>query len=158
MYAVENECGPTGLVLTRQNLPQMEGSSKDALKGGYIIAESEKAVPDAIIIASGSEVSLAVNAKEELKKSGIDVRVVSMPSMELFDKQSAEYKESVLPNAVRKRVAVEALSDFGWYRYVGLDGKVVSMKGFGASGPANELFRHFGFTVENVTDTVKSLF
>ena len=113
MYAVENECGPTGLVLTRQNLPQMEGSSKDALKGGYVIAESEKAVPDAIIIASGSEVSLAVNAKEELKKSGIDVRVVSMPSMELFDKQSAEYKESVLPNAVRKRVAVEALSDFG---------------------------------------------
>ena len=83
MYAVENECGPTGLVLTRQNLPQMEGSSKDALKGGYIIAESEKAVPDAIIIASGSEVSLAVNAKEELKKSGIDVRVVSMPSMDL---------------------------------------------------------------------------
>ena len=124
MYAVENECGPTGLVLTRQNLPQMEGSSKDALKGGYVIAESEKAVPDAIIIASGSEVSLAVNAKEELKKSGIDVRVVSMPSMELFDKQSAEYKESVLPNAVRKRVAVEALSDFGWYKYVGLDGKV----------------------------------
>ena len=117
MYAVENECGPTGLVLTRQNLPQMEGSSKDALKGGYVIAESEKAVPDAIIIASGSEVSLAVNAKEELKKSGIDVRVVSMPSMELFDKQSAEYKESVLPNAVRKRVAVEALSDFGWYKY-----------------------------------------
>ena len=106
MYAVENECGPTGLVLTRQNLPQMEGSSKDALKGGYVIAESEKAVPDAIIIASGSEVSLAVNAKEELKKSGIDVRVVSMPSMELFDKQSAEYKESVLPNAVRKRVAL----------------------------------------------------
>ena len=83
MYAVENECGPTGLVLTRQNLPQMEGSSKDALKGGYVIAESEKAVPDAIIIASGSEVSLAVNAKEELKKSGIDVRVVSMPSMAL---------------------------------------------------------------------------
>ena len=135
MYAVENECGPTGLVLTRQNLPQMEGSSKDALKGGYIIAESEKAVPDAIIIASGSEVSLAVNAKEELKKSGIDVRVVSMPSMELFDKQSADIR-NVLPNAVRKRVAVEALSDFGWYKYVGLDGKVIAMEGFGASGPA----------------------
>ena len=146
MYAVENECGPTGLVLTRQNLPQMEGSSKDALKGGYVIAESEKAVPDAIIIASGSEVSLAVNAKEELKKSGIDVRVVSMPSMELFDKQSAEYKESVLPNAVRKRVAVEALSDFGWYKYVGLDGKVIAMEGFGASGPAATLFEHFGWS------------
>ena len=157
MYAVENECGPTGLVLTRQNLPQMEGSSKDALKGGYVIAESEKAVPDAIIIASGSEVSLAVNAKEELKKSGIDVRVVSMPSMELFDKQSAEYKESVLPNAVRKRVAVEALSDFGWYKYVGLDGKVIAMKGFGASGPAATLFEHFGFTVDNVVKTVKEV-
>ena len=157
MYAVENECGPTGLVLTRQNLPQMEGSSKDALKGGYVIAESEKAVPDAIIIASGSEVSLAVNAKEELKKSGIDVRVVSMPSMELFDKQSAEYKESVLPNAVRKRVAVEALSDFGRYKYVGLDGKVIAMEGFGASGPAATLFEHFGFTVDNVVKTVKEV-
>ena len=157
MYAVENECGPTGLVLTRQNLPQIEGSSKDALKGGYVIAESEKAVPDAIIIASGSEVSLAVNAKEELKKSGIDVRVVSMPSMELFDKQSAEYKESVLPNAVRKRVAVEALSDFGWYKYVGLDGKVIAMEGFGASGPAATLFEHFGFTVDNVVKTVKEV-
>ena len=157
MYAVENECGPTGLVLTRQNLPQIEGSSKDALKGGYVIAESEKAVPDAIIIASGSEVSLAINAKEELKKSGIDVRVVSMPSMELFDKQSAEYKESVLPNAVRKRVAVEALSDFGWYKYVGLDGKVIAMEGFGASGPAATLFEHFGFTVDNVVKTVKEV-
>lgn len=157
MYAVENECGPTGLVLTRQNLPQMEGSSKDALKGGYIIADSQKEVPDAIIIASGSEVSLAVNAKEELKKDGIDVRVVSMPSMELFDKQSAEYKESVLPNAVRKRVAVEALSDFGWYKYVGLDGRVIAMEGFGASGPAATLFEHFGFTVDNVVKTVKEV-
>ncbi len=157
MYAVENECGPTGLVLTRQNLPQIEGSSKDALKGGYVIADSDKATPDAIIIASGSEVSLAVNAKEELKKAGIDVRVVSMPSMELFDKQSAEYKESVLPNAVRKRVAVEALSDFGWYKYVGLDGKVIAMEGFGASGPAATLFEHFGFTVDNVVKTVKEV-
>lgn len=157
MYAVENECGPTGLVLTRQNLPQMEGSSKDALKGGYVIADSQKEVPDAIIIASGSEVSLAVNAKEELKKDGIDVRVVSMPSMELFDKQSAEYKESVLPNAVRKRVAVEALSDFGWYKYVGLDGRVIAMEGFGASGPADTLFEHFGFTVDNVVKTVKEV-
>ena len=157
MYAVENECGPTGLVLTRQNLPQMEGSSKDALKGGYVIADSQKEVPDAIIIASGSEVSLAVNAKEELKEDGIDVRVVSMPSMELFDKQSAEYKESVLPNAVRKRVAVEALSDFGWYKYVGLDGRVIAMEGFGASGPAATLFEHFGFTVDNVVKTVKEV-
>ena len=81
-----------------------------------------------------------------------------MPSMDVFEKQSDEYKELVLPKSVRKRVAVEALSDFGWYRYVGLDGKVICMKGFGASGPANQLFEHFGFTVENVVNTVKSLF
>ena len=135
----------------------MEGSSKDALKGGYVIADSQKEVPDAIIIASGSEVSLAVNAKEELKKDGIDVRVVSMPSMDVFEKQSEEYKESVLPKSVRKRVAVEALSDFGWYKYVGLDGRVIAMESFGASGPAATLFEHFGFTVDNVVKTVKSV-
>ena len=157
MYAVENECGPTGLVLTRQNLPQMEGSSKDALKGGYVIAESEKAVPDAIIIASGSEVSLAINAKEELKKSGIDVRVVSMPCMDIFEQQSEEYKEAVLPKSCRKRVAVEALSDFGWGRYVGLDGAYVTMHSFGASAPADKLFKKFGITTENVVKAVRSL-
>ena len=157
MQAVTSKETPTALVLTRQNLPQIAGSSKDALKGGYVIADSQKAEPDAILIASGSEVSLAVDAKTELAKEGMDVRVVSMPCMELFEQQTAEYKESVLPNACRKRVAIEALSDFGWYRYVGLDGKVVSMKGFGASGPAAELFKKFGFTVENVVETVKSL-
>lgn len=156
MYAVTSKETPTALVLTRQNLPQMPGSSKDALKGGYIIDDSSKAVPDAIIIASGSEVSLAVEAKAALKNDGIDVRVVSMPSMELFEQQSAEYKESVLPDAVRKRVAVEALSDFGWYRYVGLDGEVVSMKGFGASGPAGELFRKFDITSDAVVRAVKN--
>ena len=157
MHAVTSTDHPTALVLTRQNLPQMEGSSKEALKGGYIIADSSKAEPDAIIIASGSEVSLAADAKAELAKEGIDVRVVSMPCMDVFEQQSDEYKESVLPKSCRKRVAVEALSDFGWYRYVGLDGKVVSMKGFGASGPAATLFKHFGFTVENVVETVKSV-
>lgn len=157
MYAATSKETPTALVLTRQNLPQMPGSSKEALKGGYIIDDSSKAVPDAIIIASGSEVSLAVEAKAELAKKDIDVRVVSMPSMELFEGQSAEYKESVLPNAVRKRVAVEALSDFGWYRYVGLDGAVVSMKGFGASGPAAELFKKFGLTTEAVVKAVEGI-
>lgn len=157
MYAATSKETPTALVLTRQNLPQMPGSSKDALKGGYIIDDSSKAVPDAIIIASGSEVSLAVEAKAELAKKDIDVRVVSMPSMELFEEQSADYKESVLPNAVRKRVAVEALSDFGWYRYVGLDGAVVSMKGFGASGPAAQLFEKFGFTSETVVKAVEGI-
>ena len=157
MHAIQSKDEPTALVLTRQNLKQQAGSSKEALKGGYILEDSSKAEPDAIIIASGSEVALATGAREELLKEGIDVRVVSMPSMELFDKQSAEYKESVLPNAVRKRVAVEALSDFGWYRYVGLDGKVIGMSGFGASGPAAQLFEKFGFNVENVVNTVKSV-
>ncbi len=157
MYAVQSKKTPTGLVLTRQNLPQMPGSSKDALKGGYIIDDSSKAEPDAIIIASGSEVSLAVDAKAKLAQDGIDVRVVSMPSMDLFDAQPQEYKDAVLPKSVRKRVAIEALSDFGWYKYVGLDGAVMAMKGFGASGPANLLFEKFGFTVDNVVKTVKSI-
>lgn len=156
-YAIESESTPTGLVLTRQNLPQLEGSSKEALKGGYIIDDSNKAEPDAIIIASGSEVSLAIEAKKQLAGEGVDVRVVSMPSMEVFEEQTEDYRNSVLPLSCRKRVAVEALSDFGWYRYVGLDGKVVSMKGFGASGPAEQLFEKFGFTPENVAEAVRSI-
>lgn len=156
-YAISSKRTPTALVLTRQNLPQYAGSSKDALKGGYVIAPSEKEVPDAIIMASGSEVEVSVLAKEELKKEGIDVRVVSMPSTDLFDLQSNEYKESVLPKAVRARVAVEAAADFGWGKYVGLDGTTVTMKSFGASAPAGELFKKFGFTTENVVAAVKSV-
>lgn len=155
--AVTSKETPTALVLTRQNLPQLPGSSKEALKGGYVIAESTKATPDAILIATGSEVSLACDAKAELAKEGVDVRVVSMPCMDLFEEQSAEYKESVLPKAVRKRVAVEALIDYGWGKYVGLDGATVTMTGFGASAPANTLFKKFGFTVENVVAAVKSI-
>ena len=135
----------------------MAGSSKDALKGGYVISDSKKDTPDAILMASGSEVSLCVEAQEALLKDGVDVRVVSMPCMDVFEVQSAEYKESVLPKAVRKRVAVEALSDFGWGKYVGLDGAYVTMTGFGASAPANVLFEKFGFTVDNVVKTVKEL-
>ena len=138
-YAVTSKKTPTALVLTRQNLPQIPGSSKDALKGAYVIADSSKNEPDVILIASGSEVSLAVDAKAELLKDGIDVRVVSMPSMDVFDQQSDEYKESVLPKSVRKRVAIEALSDFGWGKYVGLDGAYVTMHSFGASAPAATL-------------------
>jgi transketolase len=156
-YAISNKKTPTGLALTRQNLPQLAGSSKEALKGGYVIADSTKEVPDAILIASGSEVSLSIDAKEALAKEGIDVRVVSMPCMDVFEQQSAEYKEGVLPKAVRRRVAVEALSDFGWGKYVGLDGAYVTMKGFGASAPADLLFKKFGFTVENVVNTVKGI-
>lgn len=154
--AVTSEKTPTALVLTRQNLTPMPGSSKDALKGGYIIDDCE-GTPEAILIASGSEVELAVNAKAKLADEGMKVRVVSMPCMDLFEEQSPEYKESVLPKEVRKRVAVEALSDFGWGKYVGLDGGYVTMKGFGASGPAAQLFEHFGFTVDHVVETVKGL-
>lgn len=155
--AVSSQKTPTALVLTRQNLPQLAGSSKEALKGAYILEDSSKEVPDAIIIATGSEVELAVGAKAELAKEGMDVRVVSMPCMDIFEEQSEEYKEKVLPKAVRKRVAVEALGDFGWGRYVGLDGAAVTMKGFGASAPAGLLFKKFEFTVENVVEAVKSL-
>lgn len=147
---------PTALVLTRQNLNPIAGSSKEALKGGYVISDCE-GVPEAILIASGSEVDLAVKAQKELEQEGRKVRVVSMPCMELFEEQTDEYKEAVLPKAVRKRVAVEALSGFGWGKYVGLDGAYVTMDGFGASGPAGKLFEKFGFTVSHVVATVKSV-
>lgn len=156
--ALTSEKTPTALALTRQNLPQLTNGNKGALKGGYVLQDSEKATPDAILIATGSEVSLAVAAKAELKKEGIDVRVVSMPCVDLFEEQSEEYKASVLPKDVRKRVAVEALSGFGWEKYVGLDGKAITMKTFGASAPYSKLFPYFGFTVENVVKTVKELF
>ena len=155
LMALEAKDRPTALVLTRQNLEQLPGAdARKVEKGAYIIDEG---TPEYILIATGSEVALAVKAKAELGAQGKKVRVVSMPNMEAFDRQDAAYKESVLPNSVRKRVAIEALSDFGWYKYVGLDGKVVSMHGFGASGNGSVLFKHFGFTVENVVETVNSL-
>lgn len=156
-YAITSTKTPTALVLTRQNLPQYEGSSKEALKGGYIISDSKKKVPDAIVMASGSEVELGVNAQAELAKEGIDVRVVSIPSMDLYEAQSDEYKESIMPKSVRARVAVEAGTDLGWGKYVGLDGTTVTMKSFGASAPAGTLFKKFGFTTENVVKAVKSV-
>ena len=156
LTAASSEKTPTALVLTRQNLAPITGSSREALKGGYVIDDCE-GTPEVILIASGSEVELAVKAKAELEAEGTKVRVVSMPCMELFEEQSAEYREVVLPKAVRKRVAIEALSDFGWGKYVGLDGAYVCMKSFGASAPAAKLFEKFGFTVENVVNTVKAL-
>ena len=156
-YAITSTNRPTALVLSRQNLPQLEGSSKEALKGAYIISDSKKDTPDAIIIGTGSEVQLGIGAQEELLKEGIDARVVSMPSMDVFEEQSDEYKESILPKSVRARVAVEALSSFGWDKYVGLDGAIVAMNSFGASAPANILFEKFGFTVNNVVKAVKSV-
>lgn len=156
-HAATVKDAPTALVLTRQNLPQLDGSSREALKGGYVLQDSAKATPDAILIASGSEVALAVEAKKLLADKGVDVRVVSMPSMDLFEQQSDDYKESVLPRSVRKRVAVEALSGFGWERYTGLDGAVISMQSFGASAPAGLLFKKFGFTAEHVVETVEKI-
>ncbi|MDD6126707.1 MAG: transketolase [Veillonellaceae bacterium] len=153
--AITSTKTPTALVLTRQNLPQLPGSSKDALKGAYVVSEAkDPADMKGILIGTGSEVSLAIEAQKELAAQGIDVRVVSMPCQELFDAQSAEYKESVLPHDVRARVAVEAAADFGWGKYVGLDGATVTMKGFGASAPAAKLFEKFGFTKENVVKTM----
>lgn len=147
---------PTGIILSRQNLPLLKETGKGALKGAYIIQDCD-GEPDIILMATGSEVELIYKAYDELTKEGYKVRTVSMPSFEVFEEQSEEYKESVLPNSVRKRVAVEAASDFGWYRYVGLDGKVISMHGFGASAPAGKLFEKYGFTVENVVNTALSL-
>ena len=148
---------PSCLFLSRQTLPMLEGTGKDAFKGGYILADSAKKTPDVILIATGSEVNLAVSAKAELIKEGIDARVVSMPCLEDFEAQSAKYKESVLPSAVRARVAVEAGSPMCWYKYVGLDGKVLGMDTFGASAPAKKLFEKFGFTVDNVVAAAKEV-
>ena len=156
--AVTSTKTPTALVLTRQNLSQLPGSSKEALKGAYVVSEAKDPANMAgILIGTGSEVSLAIEAQEELGKSGIDVRVVSMPCMDLFEQQSAEYKESILPKAVRARVAVEALSSFGWGRYVGLDGATVCMESFGASAPAAQLFEKFGFTKQHVVEVAKKV-
>ena len=140
---------PTVLALTRQNLPQYEGSGKLALNGGYVLEDCE-GTPDVILMGSGSEVELCVKAKATLAEQGVKARVVSMPCFEEFDKQSAGYKESVLPSAVKARVAVEAGSSYSWYKYAGDCGEMVCMDTFGASAPAGKLFAHFGFTIENV--------
>ena len=157
-YAVTNGSTPTSLVLTIQKLPLYDGCAKRALKGGYILKDSKKEIPDVILMASGSEVELIYKAADELAARGIDARVVSIPSFEIFNAQDEAYKESVLPNSVRKRVAVEALTSFGWYQYVGLDGRIISLDTFGASGNADALFKQFGFTVENVVNETMKLF
>ena len=154
-FATNKKDAPTALVLSRQNLPQLDGSSQEALKGGYILEDSVKDTPDAIIIATGSEVSLAVEAKKELAAEDIDVRVVSMPCMDLFEDQPDEYKDAVLPKNVTARVGVEALSEFGWGRYIGINGEFVGMRSFGASAPGGQLFEHFGITKDAVVAAVK---
>lgn len=149
---------PSVIALSRQNLPQLDGSGKSAMKGGYVIGHeyAEKKL-DAILIASGSEVDTALEAKKLLEAEGKNVRVVSMPCMELFFEQDEAYRETVLPKAVRSRVAVEALGGMSMYKLVGLDGGIVSMEGFGASAPGDVLFKHFGFTAANVAAKVESV-
>lgn len=154
--AVTSTDTPTALVLSRQNLPQLAGSSREVLKGAYVISPAQGEA-QGIYIASGSEVSLAVEAQAELAREGINVTVVSAPSLDLFEQQSEEYRNSVLPKNIRARVAVEAGGGFGWERYVGLDGATVTMNGFGASAPAGILQKKFGFTVENIVKVMKSV-
>ena len=143
---------PTCLVLTRQNLPQYENSGLDALKGGYVLADSEKKVPDVLLIGSGSEMEQCMQAKDILKTKGVDARVVSMPCIEEFEKQPQAYKDSVIPPEVKARVCVEAASPYSWYKYAGDYGEIIGMTTFGASGPANKLFEMFGFTADNVVE------
>jgi transketolase len=155
--AMTKDNGPVSLVLTRQTLPLYKETGKEAFKGGYVLKKGSKETPDIILMASGSEVEFIYKAAETLENEGIAARVVSMPSMELFDAQSSEYKESVLPNKVRCRLAVEAASSMCWYKYVGLDGTTIAMDHFGASAKASKLFEEFGFTAENVIKTAKEL-
>ena len=154
--AIENTTGPTVLVLTRQGMPTYERTEGNAAsmvsKGAYVLADSDRETPDAILIGTGSELHLAVNAKAELKAKGIDARVVSMPSWELFEQQDAAYKESVLPKSVTNRVSIEAGSTFGWDRYIGTEGTAIGIDSFGESGPAEELYIHFGITTAKMVD------
>ena len=152
--AMTSKTTPTALVLSRQNLPQIKGSSREALKGGYVIDEWE-GTPEIIIIASGSEVTLAVEAKKRIR--GKAIRVVSMPSMDIFKQQSREYRESILPPGIEKRIAIEAGSRMSWGEFVGLKGKYITMDSFGASAPADELFKRYGFTVDNVVKMINKL-
>ena len=155
--AIESTENPTALILTRQNVETMENSSVEGVsKGAYVIGKEENHL-DAIIIASGSEVNLAMKAKKVLLEKGIDVRVVSMPCQEFFDQQDEQYKEAVLPNAMRKRLSVEMASSFGWHKYVGLDGITMSIDEFAKSAPAQDVIQSYGFTVDGVVENIEKL-
>ena len=157
--AIERRDGPSSLIFSRQGLPHQDRDGQqlaDVARGGYVLKACD-GVPDAIIIATGSEVALAMAAAERLEHAGKQVRVVSMPCTEIFDAQDAAYRESVLPSDVFARVAVEALHADYWYKYVGLDGRIIGMTSFGESAPAGELFKEFGFTVDNVVAAVEDV-
>ena len=148
---------PVSLVLTRQNLNPVENTSREAMKGAYILSDSRKETPDVLLMACGSEVPCVLEAQKLLKEQGVDARVISMPSFELFDRQSAEYKERVLPRSVRARVAVEAGATMGWHKYVGLDGAVIGIDEFGKSAPGDQLFPYYGITAEHVAEQALAL-
>lgn len=153
-YAFTHD-GPTAIVLSRQNLAQYAETAEKPLRGGYILAEGGKGKPDVVLIGTGSETELCMKAKDILEDSKIKTRVVSMPCIELYEAQPEEYKENVLPKSLKARVCVEAASHYSWYRYAGDNGVIVAMTTFGASGPAKELFKHFGFTAEKVAEAAK---
>ena len=158
--AIERRDGPACLIFSRQNLPHQPrnaGKLANIARGGYVLAEPDSGEFDLILIATGSEVGLAMDAHRALAAEGIGSRVVSMPCCEVFDAQTADYRESVLPKAKRRRIAIEAATVDYWRKYVGLDGAVIGMTSFGASAPAGDLFRHFGFTVEKIVEAAKSL-
>ncbi|MEZ7791164.1 transketolase [Niallia circulans] len=159
--ALESINKPTALVLTRQNLPTIKGTKDNAYegvsKGGYIISPTKTETPDALLIAAGSEVGLAVDAQKELEKDGINVSVVSLPAWDRFEQQTKEYKETVIPKNVKKRLAIEMGSSLGWHKYVGDEGDVLSIETFGASAPGNKVLEEYGFTVSNVVKRLKSL-
>ena len=147
---------PTSIVLTRQNLPVLENSSFEKVaKGAYVVYETSSDF-DTILIATGSEVALAVNVAQELEKEGMKVRVVSMPSIELFEEQTSEYKEALLPRSIRRRVSLEMGNTALWYKYVGLDGLAIGINKFGASAPANKVIEEYGFSVEKVVARIKN--
>jgi transketolase len=151
---------PVALILTRQAVPTFDrkrfASASGLAQGAYVLADAEGGKPDVLLMATGSEVSLCVEAYEELKRQGIRARVVSMPSWELFERQSEEYRRTVLPPSVKARVAVEQASTFGWCRYVGIDGAILGMKTFGASAPLKVLQKQFGFTTDHVVEAAKA--
>lgn len=154
--ALTSENTPVGLILTRQGLPDLEGTGKGALKGGYIL-KKESGKLDIILMGTGSEVQLVVEAAKELEEKGYGVRVVSMPSWKLFEDQSDEYKEEVLPKAVTKRVSIEAASSLGWHKYVGSEGRVISIDTFGGSAPGKQLYEKFNITTEKVLEEALDL-
>ncbi|PAV29374.1 transketolase [Virgibacillus profundi] len=159
--ALESVDTPTALVLTRQNLPTLEGTKENAYegvkKGAYVVSKSEKETPDALLLATGSEVQLAVASQQALKEKGIDVSVVSMPSWDRFNAQDEAYKNEVIPPVVKSRLAIEMASPFGWERYVGDNGKVLGIDTFGASAKGEKVIEEYGFTVDNVVQHVESL-